>query len=232
MKIQRWRRDVWRRVRAAPDIARLVDVNLGANPAAREAVGRAAGSEEQQISPDALFQAIPRAATLCRLVTARDPVAIAGADCVTRPVVVSSFALPLLQKQPDAMQVGRQHRQGNRARKPVRAMASSTPALVTRPGVRPCWTPAEDCVLVRCRNRSRGSRSVARANQDGLQLPLRCGTPAGCAVQSPRMDRNRRRDRRRAPQPHGNPASGGRAWGERSPPSTGGAVNYGSATSA
>ena len=34
----------------------IVDVISGANPAAREAVRRAAGSEEQEISADALFQ--------------------------------------------------------------------------------------------------------------------------------------------------------------------------------
>ena len=36
-----------------------------------------------------------------------------------------SFAFPLLQDQPDAMQVGRQHRQGNRTREAVRTMAAN-----------------------------------------------------------------------------------------------------------
>ena len=36
-----------------------------------------------------------------------------------------SFALPLLQDQSDAMQVGRQHRQGNRPREAVRTMAAN-----------------------------------------------------------------------------------------------------------
>ena len=35
-----------------------------------------------------------------------------------------SFAFPLLQDQPDAMQVGRQHRQGNRTREAVRTMGA------------------------------------------------------------------------------------------------------------
>ena len=37
-----------------------------------------------------------------------------------------SFAFPLLQDQPDAMQVGRQHRQGNRTREAVRTMAANS----------------------------------------------------------------------------------------------------------
>ena len=36
-----------------------------------------------------------------------------------------SFALPLLQKQPDAMQVGRQHRQSDRPREAVRAITAN-----------------------------------------------------------------------------------------------------------
>ena len=44
-----------------------------------------------------------------------------------------SFAFPLLQDQPDAMQVGRQHRQGNRTREAVRTMAANS---VESPGRR------------------------------------------------------------------------------------------------
>ena len=36
-----------------------------------------------------------------------------------------SFALPLLQDQSDAMQVDRQHRQGNRTREALRTMAAN-----------------------------------------------------------------------------------------------------------
>ena len=43
------------------------------------------------------------------------------------------FAFPLLQDQPDAMQVGRQHRQGNRTREAVRTMAANS---VESPGRR------------------------------------------------------------------------------------------------
>ena len=68
-----------------------------------------------------------------------------------------SFAFPLLQDQPDAMQVGRQHRQGNRTREAVRTMAANS---VESPMLQPLMADSiAGCARRAATNDSSSSRS-------------------------------------------------------------------------
>ena len=83
-----------------------------------------------------------------------------------------SFAFPLLQDQPDAMQVGRQHRQGNRTREAVRTMAANP---VESPMLQPIdgnsgttWAPMGQTPVVPATGKRFGLNLVSAVSPQGV----------------------------------------------------------------
>ena len=83
-----------------------------------------------------------------------------------------SFAFPLLQDQPDAMQVGRQHRQGNRTREAVRTMAANP---VESPMLQPIdgnsgttWAPMGQTPVVPATGKRFGLNLVSAVTPQGV----------------------------------------------------------------
>ena len=84
-----------------------------------------------------------------------------------------SFAFPLLQDQPDAMQVGRQHRQGNRTQRDIEDPC--TPAFALDPAARRMPMRGVRCGSHACGHQSRNSWRMAAARVWSHPIPYAIG---------------------------------------------------------